>query len=354
MTVDDSVVIKAMLATIIGRKPEKYQIVASAKNGEDALFQLKVKKEIDVIIMDVEMPKMNGLEALKEIMGGDNPKPVIMFSSLTGNDAKETIEALNIGAIDVLQKPTKQISLVELQEEIFSKIDVAYKAKEKIKKPMRFITHSNRVEKKEVREKLTEKNIDLEKIKNLVLIGVSAGGPKSLIEVIKTVPRYVDASFLIVQHMPKGYTKMMAEHLNGICKINVKETENGEKMKNNTIYIAKAGHHIHLEQIHNDIFLSFGEKNDVEKHTPSVNQMFKSAATIKNKNILALVMTGMGDDGSEGAKYLKERNSSVKFFAQDEETCVVYGMPNKLKKAIPETKDVSLYKIIEEIEKNLR
>lgn len=354
MTVDDSVVIKAMLATIIGRRPEKYQIVASAKNGEDALFQLKVKKEIDVIIMDVEMPKMNGLEALKEIMNSDNPKPVIMFSSLTGNDAKETIEALNIGAIDVLQKPTKQISLVELQEEIFSKIDVAYKAKDKIKKPIKFYKRPSIEVKKEERKEIKEKDIDTEKIKNLILIGVSAGGPKSLIEVIKTVPRYIDASFLIVQHMPKGYTKMMAEHLNGICKINVKETEENEKMKNNTIYIAKAGHHIHLEQTRDDIFLRYSEKNDVEKHTPSVNQMFKSATNIKNKNILAVVMTGMGDDGSEGAKYLKEKNPSVKFFAQDEETCVVYGMPNKLKKAVPETKDVSLYRIIEEIEKNLR
>ena len=167
MIVDDSIVVRAMLKQVLDKREEDYELVASAKDGQDALFHLKTK-EIDVIIMDVEMPRMNGIEALKKIME-TNPKPVIMFSSLTGADTKETIEALKIGAMDFLQKPMKHADFIAMQVELHKKIQAAYKAKNKV-------TMNHDIPKDHKKTERPKRKINKE-VKNIALIGSSTGGP---------------------------------------------------------------------------------------------------------------------------------------------------------------------------------
>lgn len=348
MIVDDSIVVRAMIKQVIEKNKEIFEIVASAKNGEDALFQLK-REDIDVIIMDVEMPKMNGIETLREIMQ-HNPKPVVMFSSLTGQDTRETIEALQIGAIDVMKKPMKHAEFLALQDEMYKKIITAYRAKEKIRKTI----NRTKNEEKTYMFDAIKREKQKKEIKNIILIGSSTGGPKALNEILKDIPLEINATFLIVQHMPEGnYTKMLAEHLNGRSKLKIKEAENGDEVKNGHVYIGKPGYHMNIIEENGRLKVSFSEKEKQNGHKPSVDELIRSAKYIKGKRIISIILTGMGADGSLGAKELKQNNEKAIFIAESEETAIVYGMPKQLKKQIPETKSVPLYEITTEIIKKI-
>jgi len=324
LVVDDSAFIRKMIKDILAMD-EEIEVVDVAKNGKEAIEKLMTNK-IDVITLDVEMPIMDGIATLKKIME-DNPTPVVMLSSLTKSGADLTIQALDVGAVDFVTKPSNifKINDDEIKSLIIDKIKIA----------SRIRVSKKRYAKKEIsvtnNEFKLEKNVNLgnEIVEEIVAIGTSTGGPRALQEVIPYIAQNINAPIVIVQHMPPGFTKSLAERLNNISKILVKEAEYGEVLKNGVAYIAPGDRHIKFkkEGKYIKIILDDGEK--VSGHKPSVDAMFLSLYEINFKKIVAIVMTGMGSDGTKGLKKLKEKNGVISI-AEDESTCVVFGMPKSV------------------------
>lgn len=319
MIVDDSIFIRAMLKQIIENDPNgQLKVVASAKDGEDALIKLK-SFDVDVITMDVEMPRKNGLETVKEIMK-TNPKPIIMLSSLTKKGAKETIEALSYGAVDFITKPEKQMDFIQLKTEICEKLTIASQTK-KLKKTTEPTTMPS---------KAIEKKAQQTQLSNLVLIGCSTGGPKALQKVVSQIPSDLRAGIVIVQHMPDGgYTTSLANHLNNNSNFLVKEAEDGDEIKNGTIYIAPGGHHTEIFNRAGKLRIVLNKRDAVSGHRPSVDVMFSSAARSNPQVPLhGIVLTGMGSDGTKGSGILKKAGATI--IAESEETAIIFGMPKQV------------------------
>ena len=321
LIVDDSAFMRKILMDILAIN-DTIEVIGVARNGIEAINQVNILKP-DIVTMDIEMPIMNGIEALKEIMK-NNPIPVIMLSSLTSDGADATLTCLELGAVDFIQKPSSvfRINADDLKKELISKINTAARVDLNIKnrdihvsKPLSFYNS----------RKLPPR--DKEKNQNLILIGTSTGGPRALQDVIPLMPKDIPASILIVQHMPPGFTKSLAERLNHISHITVKEAENNEKLLPGYVYIAPGNYHLKINSKSNmDIFIELTQEQSVSGHRPSVDVLFESVANNIAKNIIAVVMTGMGSDGANGAKKLKEQTDCY-VMAQDESTSIVYGMP---------------------------
>ena len=319
MIVDDSIIIRALLKEIIENDPQKrFKVIASAANGEDALVKLN-SFPIDVITMDVEMPKKNGLETVKEIMM-INPKPIIMLSSLTKKGAKETIEALSFGAIDFITKPENKMDFIQLKTEVCEKLALAFRTKQ----------HKPVFEASAVPSKPVIKTPLNEPLSNLLLIGCSTGGPKALHKIVSQIPADFPAAIVIVQHMPDGgYTASLAEHLNRVSTFAIKEAEDGDELKNGTIYIAPGGHHTEIYNRSGKLRVVLNKREAVSGHRPSVDAMFASVARLKPQiPVYGIVLTGMGSDGTKGAHALK--TMGAKIIAESEETAVIFGMPKQV------------------------
>lgn len=315
MVVDDSAFMRKVLGEML-KGHERIQVVAKARNGRDALEKLK-RCRVDVITMDVEMPEMNGLQALEHIMK-DHPLPVIMLSSLTRRGAYETIRALAIGAIDFIQKPSNlyNTDLYQLQKELIGKIEIAAGARlgtvQGLKSPHRVAA------KKQMSGSALPKK--------LVAIGTSTGGPRALQEVLPEIPGDTGAAILVVQHMPAGFTRSLAERLDGLCSLKVKEGEDGEILKAGHAYIAPGGFHMRVfKESDGNYSINLNQDKSVSGHRPSVDALFESISGLDIKTA-AVIMTGMGSDGALGMKILKEKTGCLTI-AQDESTSVVFGMP---------------------------
>ncbi len=318
LVVDDSAFIRKMMKDILAMD-EELIMVDIAKNGKEAIEKL-MKNKVDVITLDIEMPVMDGILTLKKIME-EKPTPTIMLSSLTKSGADLTIQALDLGAVDFITKPSNifKINNDEIKSLIIDKIKMASKIK--VSKKKYEITSI----KKDVFVK-NFKNSDSEEIENIVAIGTSTGGPRALQEVVPYISEDIHAPILIVQHMPPGFTKSLAERLNNISKIIVKEAENGELLKNGVAYIAPGDRHIKFKKEGKYIRIVLDDGEKVSGHKPSVDAMFFSLYEINVKKLVSIIMTGMGSDGAKGMKKLKEKNNVVAI-AEDESTCVVFGMP---------------------------
>ena len=331
MIVDDSIFIRAMLKQIIENDPKgQLKVVASAKDGEDAISKLN-SFDIDVITMDVEMPKKNGLETVKEIMS-TNPKPIVMLSSLTKKGAKETIEALSYGAIDFIAKPEKQMDFIQLKTEICEKLRIASQTKqmkrttyEAISKPLHKYETKGQTQKIQSVQKAQQ-----EQLTNLVLIGCSTGGPKALQTIVSQIPKELPAGMVIVQHMPDGgYTTSLANHLNNNCVFLVKEAEDGDEIKNGTVYVAPGGYHTEIFNRSGKLRIVLNKREPVSGHRPSVDTMFDSGARVDtNVPRYGIVLTGMGSDGTKGSEALKKVGATI--IAESEETAVIFGMPKQV------------------------
>ncbi len=322
LVVDDSVFMRNIISDMISEN-NNIEIVGRARNGKEAV-EMNVQLKPDVITMDIEMPIMNGLEALKKIMS-DRPTKVIMVSSLTKEGAKETIEALNNGAFDFVPKPSGQISLDirSVKEDLVSKIYASVDANLKILKKNMVETEIEKVKlKKFIKDHDT---VSSSKKQKIVLIGISTGGPKALQSVIPQLPEDIDAPILIVQHMPPKFTKSLADRLDVLSNVRVKEAEDGDKLKKGVVYIAPGDYHMIVVQEGNDKIIRLNQQPPYSGHRPSVNIMFDSAAELYRSNIVAVIMTGMGGDGAEKLK--KIRDYGGRTIGQDKDTCVVYGMP---------------------------
>ncbi len=316
LVVDDSALVRKIITDILESDPQ-IEVVGTANNGKTAIFKTKVL-DPDVITMDIEMPIMNGLDALKHIVQ-TNPKPVIMMSVLTRDGAEPTFKALEYGAVDFIPKPSSILSLSveEIGSLLIGKVKSVYKTKIHLFK-------------KEVTtpeaEQPSGKSPDLNRTvtSRLVAIGTSTGGPSALLHVFKSLPEGFPAPVLVVQHMPEGFTKAFAERLNSNCALSVKEAEDGDEIYPGHGYIAPGHSHIVVERKHTRDVIRVVKGEKVSGHRPSIDVLFDSVAEAYNRESIGVIMTGMGRDGASGILHIRKKGGVT--IAQNEETSVVYGM----------------------------
>lgn len=317
LVVDDSAFMRKVISDIINLD-EKFHVVGVARNGKEAIQKIK-EFSPDMITMDVEMPIMDGITALEEIMKS-SPLPVVMLSSVTKEGAESTLRALELGAVDFITKPTNifKMNTDDMKNQLTEKLKIASKVKVKSKA----IYSYSKVRKA---PKLGGSLKAGSNIKKIVAIGTSTGGPRALQDVIPYLPENIPASILIVQHMPAGFTKSLADRLNNLSEIHVKEAEDGDILLPGCAYIAPGGYHVKVTNSSNKYKINLSKEAPVSGHRPSVDMMMNSLAALKLNNLVGVIMTGMGSDGAHGMKNIKSQNGYT--IAQNESTCVVYGMP---------------------------
>lgn len=323
MVVDDSAFMRKAISGIL-EKDSRLKVVAFAKNGKEACEKAKTE-DIDVITMDVEMPELNGIEATKIIME-ESPVPIIMLSSLTNDGSHATLKALENGAIDFIQKPSGNISLDihRIEIEIVSKVIAAANSR------IRRIRTSNRDLDVKKEETVAKRETFIRKepryTPNILVIGTSTGGPKALQYIIPELPK-LDVPVVIAQHMPAGFTAILAESLDKKSKMRVKEGEHNEELEPNIVYIAPGGKlNTIIKRAGTRKVISIVDNEQHKKiYTPSVDLLMESTSSIYMERTLGVILTGMGNDGLEGFKALKANGGYS--IAESSNTAVVYGMP---------------------------
>ncbi|MGE5417137.1 MAG: protein-glutamate methylesterase/protein-glutamine glutaminase [Acidobacteriota bacterium] len=349
LVVDDSAFMRRVISDIINKQPDM-EAIGTSRNGKEALEKIK-EMTPDVVTLDVEMPVMDGLEALERIMT-EEPMPVIMLSSLTQSGADATMRALQRGAVDFIPKPSGTVSLdiEKVSDEIINKIRVAAGARASVRRltippPTPIITRPQLVKQATVQGQLEK----------MVVIGTSTGGPKALHEVIPQLPGNLAAGVLVVQHMPPGFTKSLAERLDSLSNVNVKEAEDGEPVYPGCVYIAPGDFHLKVKQSGGPgsrrLNISLTKDPAVSGHRPSVDAMFESAISEFWSPMVGVVMTGMGADGAKGVIGIKQKGGIV--IAEDKSTCIVFGMPKSVIETGCADKIVPLPQIAQEIARSL-
>jgi two-component system chemotaxis response regulator CheB len=279
--------------------------------------------------MDIEMPEMNGLEAVKVIMK-ESPTPIIMLSSMTKEGADATFIALEYGAIDFIAKPSGTISLDlhKIKEEIIEKVLAAAHVSQN-----HFNKHDRSVPIFIENHKVVPTPVSIQKSRpwdhqnpKLICIGTSTGGPKALQQVLTALPKDIDAPLLIVQHMPPAFTKSLADRLNSLSQIHIKEAADGEKIEKGNAYIAPGGFHMTVSPGGKDLYIKLNTDALRNGHRPAVDVLFESVSEIKDFDKITVIMTGMGADGTKGLVKLKE-TGNVRAIAESQESCIVFGMP---------------------------
>ncbi len=323
LVVDDSALMRKLLSKILESDPA-IEVIGTAPDGAFALKKIAGLKP-DVVTLDVEMSGMDGITALQHIMH-DHPLPVVIISSLTQEGAETTVECLELGAIDFVPKPSGTISLdIERQaQKIISKVkDAALvnPAKLKVRKSIRTIHLLAQEETWPLPEPDT-------KLGKAVVIGISTGGPQSLIDMLPLLPADFPAPVFLVQHMPSGFTKSFADRLNSICRIKVEEAKSGEVVQSGKVYVAPGGIHLSVAKrgLGEGAITHISSEPGNASNKPSVDVMMISAAKLYGKNTVGVIMTGMGNDGTAGMKMIKSKGGRT--IAQDENSSVIFGMPN--------------------------
>jgi len=347
LVVDDSAFMRKIITNLLTTSPD-IEVIGRAKNGQEAIEKVTELRP-DVVTMDLEMPVLDGLQALGYIMS-ECPTPVIMLSGAESAHADVTITAFQYGAVDFILKPSGNISLdmSKIKDELIKKVKAAAyvevhklgfieeksikdKGRRKLKAQEIVELHeSNMADERNKKE--TIEPIKKPGIKKIIIIGSSTGGPRALQQVIPLLPSNLHAPVLIVQHMPPGFTKSLAERLNAQSMIKVREAMEGDILQSGTVYIAPGDFHMIVKQLRINgelkevIALTKGEK--VQGVRPSVDVLLNSITSIYGQNSLGVILTGMGSDGSDGIRNLKLAGGKV--IAEDESTCVVYGMPRSV------------------------
>lgn len=327
LIVDDSSLMRKVLGDTVSLDDE-IEVVGYGKNGLECL-QLAEELKPDVITLDIEMPKMDGLGVLREFQIKNINIPVIMISSLTTEGATHTLEALELGAFDFFPKPTNFFSLSQesQRKEIIEKIRTAVKSKKTLFSTSKLKKNSITFQ-KPLNKANIETDIKREKLnsnfKNLILIGSSTGGPKALQAILPKFSKDLDAAIVIVQHMPAKFTKSLAERLDVLSSIGVKEAENGECLYKGQAYIAPGDFHLKIREREGKLFVDLDQDDKWLGLRPTVDKLFESSISVKNYNKVAVILTGMGSDGS---KFLDQMKKTTKIIAQDEASSIVFGMP---------------------------
>ncbi len=330
LVVDDSAFMRKVISDMINTDPHM-KVIEKARNGKDAIKKTRELKP-DVVTLDIEMPGMDGLSALEEIMR-TNPTPIIMLSSLTQAGAEQTVRALSLGAVDFIPKPSGQISLDidKVRDELIRKIKIAAGTKKNLQNfnSIGQISYNTKqIFKDQTRPSVLHKAKSTTLTK-LVAIGTSTGGPKALHQVIPSLPGSLDAAVLIVQHMPAGFTKSLAERLDTISSLQVKEAEDQEEIRPGYVYIAPGNYHLRVKAnksaINRKLYISLNQSPPYGGHRPSVDVLFNSIAEEFWGHMVGVVMTGMGRDGAEGLTRIKDQGGYT--IAEHQSSCIVYGMP---------------------------
>jgi len=308
LVVDDSPFIRVALRKLLSSEGD-IKVVGEASNGKEAVNKVKELKP-DVVTLDVNMPIMDGLSALEEIKKECPECRVLMISALTKEGARETIEALSRGAVDFITKPEDYRELIAFKEEIVSKVRAAFEAK---RKPTGGYTRSV----------LSDKRISFSR-PPLVAIGISTGGPQTLNAVLPRIPSNFPSPLIIAIHMPDTFTSTFARHLNGLCSLPVKEAEEGETIKGGRVYVSRGRIHITLSGSPKKPVVKY-IKDENYIYKPSADLLFSSVARIFGSNSVAVVMTGMGNDGSKGiCDIMRVGGMTV---AEDPRTAILWAMP---------------------------
>lgn len=324
LIIDDSALIRSVLTEIINKQPDM-QVVGTAPDPLVAREKIKALNP-DVLTLDVEMPKMDGLVFLERLMRL-RPMPVVMVSSLTEKSSSITLNALELGAFDFVTKPKLDIrnGLTEYAEELTDKIRGAAKAR--IVKP--FSAHAaprSANPKNSADVVLPAEHHSFATTEKIIVVGASTGGTEALKVLLAELPAD-SPGILITQHMPEAFTKTFAKRLDGICKIAVKEAEHGERILPGHGYLAPGNSHLLLKRSGANYITELSNGPPVNRHRPSVDVLFRSTANCAGKNALAIIMTGMGDDGAAGMLEMHQVGACT--MAQDEQSCVVFGMPKE-------------------------
>jgi two-component system chemotaxis response regulator CheB len=321
LIVDDSALMRELLVEILSRDPA-IEVVGSAPDPFVARDKIKLLNP-DVLTLDVEMPRMDGLSFLEKLMLG-HPMPVLMVSSLTERDCETTLRALELGAVDYVTKPRLDVQsgTLEHADEIVAKVKVAAQAHVRRRVPM-----SSRFARSEA--PATSATTCLSKIRTtnkVIAVGASTGGTEALVQLLAALP--ADApGIAIVQHMPAGFTRSFAARLDSLCRVRVKEAQDGDRVLDGHVLLAPGDYHMQIRCSGAAATVRVFQGEPVNRHRPSVDVLFRSCAQSLGRNAVGVILTGMGADGARGL--LEMREAGAHTVAQDESTCVVFGMPRE-------------------------
>lgn len=324
LIIDDSALIRSLLTEIINRQPDM-EVVGTAPDPLVAREKIKALNP-DVLTLDVEMPKMDGLAFLERLMRL-RPMPVVMVSSLTEKSSAVTLHALELGAFDFVTKPKIDIrnGLQEYAVELADKIRGAARTR-LAKIPACSTVHVPVQQKHNADVVLAAEQHTFSTTEKIILLGASTGGTEALRAFLVEMPADCPG-ILITQHMPEAFTKTFAKRLDSVCRIAVKEAEHGERILPGHAYLAPGNRHLLLKRSGANYVTELSDGPAVCRHRPSVDVLFRSAANCAGKNAIGVIMTGMGDDGATGM--LEMHQAGAYTLAQDEESCVVFGMPKE-------------------------
>ena len=348
LVVDDSALMRSVLCDIIN-SDSRFKVTDRATNGEEALDLLK-KNTYDAVVLDVNMPKMNGLELLKALRDHKIAAKVVMASTDTRDGAKTTLDALSLGAIDFVHKPDRAFECKNgtFDKKLMNILDVVCHSKASTFKEE---TDEERKSKLEVSKKLASLVKNSSKAfqgKQVIALASSTGGPKALQEVVPKLPKNLKWPMVIVQHMPAGFTQSLADRLNDLSELKVTEAQEGDVLEAGHVYIAKGGKHLNIDNVAGKYKVRYSDEPTREGVKPCANYMFESLAKCDADRIICVVLTGMGADGTEGIVNLsKQKNVFV--IAQDENSSTVYGMPKAVYKSGLTNTVVPLDQVAQEI-----
>ena len=365
LVVDDSAVVRQSLSTILENDPE-IEVMGTA--ADPIIAVKKISKEVpDVITLDIEMPRMDGLTFLKKIMS-QHPIPVVVISSLTQRGTDTALKALEYGATEIIGKPSMNPDKFFQESHIMlcDAVKAAAQAKLKRKRPEELgapspvapkpveVTHhiptkpivvSPKYSADAVIEKGNANDIIVD-TDTVIVLGSSTGGTEAIRVLLRNMPERMPG-IAIVQHMPEGFTRSFSNSLNQLSKLEVKEAENGDKLYRGRVLIAPGNKHMLLKRVGREYFVEVKDGPLVNRHRPSVDVLFRSAARYAGKNAIGVILTGMGNDGAKGLQELHD--TGARTIAQDEQTCVVFGMPKEAIKAGAVDETIALDKITERL-----
>ena len=336
LIVDDSALIRKTLTEVISSFDE-FEVIGVAADPYIAVHKMK-KTKPDVITLDIQMPKMDGLTFLKKIML-QHPIPVIVISSLTAKDSQTALEAYKAGAIDVIEKPvmTSELSHTAWKSGLFESIMTAANSVVS-QSVLNSITRNTDTLKKNTHNPRTG-----EKCSSIILIGSSAGGTEVINSIISNLDENT-APILIVQHMPPQFTGSYADRLNRNSRLLVKEASSGDELAKGLVLLAPGNLHMELKNNGFNFFIKLNNSERVNRHRPSVDVLFRSATEFHGTNMLGIILSGMGKDGAQGMLDLKNNNAIT--VAQSKESCIVYGMPKEAVKIGAASQSLSIEEII--------
>lgn len=323
LVIDDSAVMRAFLSRVVGAQPDM-QLLGVSPDPLLAFDRIR-RGAPDVITLDVEMPRMNGLDFLRRLMAV-KPLPVIMISSLTREGAETTLRALELGAVDFFPKPARFDQLEEGAQEIADKIRAAAGAR--MTRPRRPPPVSGFAALAPLpgTPAPLARSLGASALQRVIAIGASTGGVEALRDVLSGLPAEMPP-ILVAQHMPPGFTETFARRLDSLCRLGVKQAEDGEPARPGHAYIAPGGRHLELARRGTGLHLRVTDDAPVNRHRPSVDTLFRSVTRVAGRHAIGVMLTGMGGDGAEAM--LEMQRAGAYTIAQDEASCVVFGMPRQ-------------------------